>query len=372
MSKSDDLYYMKLALEQAKKGQWKTSPNPCVGAVIVNNDEIVGMGYHRKAGAPHAEVNAINDAGELSKNSTIYVTLEPCNHSGKTPPCTQAIINSGLRRVVIGMSDPNPSVAGGGAKYLSEKGVEVISGILEEECIQINRPFIKYITSGIPWIIMKAGMSLDGKINYQKGSGGQITGKQSKQYVHALRDQCDAILIGVETAIIDNPSLTTRLERKPGSDPHRVILDTSLRLSPEAFLLQQQSDASTYIFCGKDVSKKRVEALCRKSAVVKQVTLNSEGKLDLKEILYVLGQEHITSVLVEGGAKIHGAMLAENLVDEVCLLIAPIFIGNQGCSVIDNFAVLAKENAPKVNNLTFQQLGEDIVVSGLLHSGTVV
>ena len=244
---------MQLAIDLAKKGQWKTSPNPCVGAVIVKNDKIIGRGYHKKAGTPHAEVNAIADAGDLAAEATIYVTLEPCNHTGRTPPCTQAILKAGITRVVVGMADPNPSVEGNGSSFLLSRGLQVETGVLEEECIKLNHPFIKHSTTGLPWVVMKAGMSLDGKITYRKGHGGKITGSEAGLFTHELRNSLDAILVGIGTAIIDNPSLTTRLpDDEHGRDPVRVILDTHLRFPEKMKMLRQKSTAPTWIFCGPD------------------------------------------------------------------------------------------------------------------------
>ncbi|MEN8189225.1 MAG: bifunctional diaminohydroxyphosphoribosylaminopyrimidine deaminase/5-amino-6-(5-phosphoribosylamino)uracil reductase RibD, partial [Thermodesulfobacteriota bacterium] len=204
-----DAHFMRLALKEARKGQWKTSPNPCVGALVIKNGEIIGKGYHKKAGTPHAEIHALNDAGEHAAGSTVYVTLEPCNHAGRTPPCSHALVKSRVKRVVVGMGDPNPLVDGSGNSYLRAHGVDVTEGVLEEQCRAINLPFIKYITTRTPWVMMKAGVSLDGRISYQKGIGGRLTGPESSRYVHRLRHRMDAILVGIGTVEADNPSLTS-------------------------------------------------------------------------------------------------------------------------------------------------------------------
>ena len=266
-----DVNFMRLALKEAKKGLGRTSPNPCVGAVIVQDDSLVGRGYHRKAGTLHAEVNAIADAGHAARGATMYVTLEPCNHTGRTPPCTKAVIDAGISRVVVGMSDPNPGVSGGGCAFLKSRGITVDIGILERECRAINRPFIKHCVTGLPWMVMKAGMSMDGRITRQRGSGGQITGEQSRLFTHRLRDTFDAILIGIETARIDDPSLTTRLPDGKGRDPLRIILDTSLNLDPQAKMLHQGSSAPTWIFCGPEASPEREQNLSRAEVVVHRV-----------------------------------------------------------------------------------------------------
>ncbi|NOQ45301.1 MAG: bifunctional diaminohydroxyphosphoribosylaminopyrimidine deaminase/5-amino-6-(5-phosphoribosylamino)uracil reductase RibD [Desulfobulbaceae bacterium] len=357
---------MRLALDEAKKGVGRTSPNPAVGAVIVQGDEVVGKGYHHKAGEPHAEVNAIADAGKLSKGSTIYVTLEPCNHTGRTPPCTRAVLDAGIERVVIGMCDPNPIACGGG-DFLRSQGVFVSKGILEKECRQLNYPFIKHSTTGLPWILMKAGTSLDGKITWQQGVGGPITGAQSRQAVHLLRNQLDGILIGVGTALIDKPSLTTRLSGREGRDPVRIILDTHLRLSPDARMLQQKSSADTLIFCSHDAACDNAASLEQAGAVICRVGLDKSSRLDLSEVLKKLGTMNIISVLVEGGAAVHGSFLNRNLVDQVCLFIAPVFIGGDGTPLVRGYSAPDNDNAVTLHDVTVEQLGDDVVLKGLVH-----
>jgi len=211
MNSAADQRYMRLAIREAKKGIGRTSPNPAVGAVVVRNDQVVSRGFHARAGEAHAEVNALNRAGELARNATIYVTLEPCNHTGRTPPCTRAILDAGISRVVIGMADPNPHVDGGGARFLADRGLEVVTGVLEAECRAINRPFIKHITTGRPWVTLKAGMSLDGKLATATGHSAWITNEKARRAVHHLRNRYDAIMVGRQTALVDDPSLTARI-----------------------------------------------------------------------------------------------------------------------------------------------------------------
>ncbi len=364
----DDTGYMRLALEEAARGLGRTSPNPCVGAVIVRDNVIVGRGYHRRAGTPHAEVNAIADAGPAARGATIYVTLEPCNHTGRTPPCTRAILEAGIRRVVIGMKDPNPSVVGGGGDFLADRGIEVTCGVLEQECRRLNHPFLKHSVTGLPWVIMKAGMSLDGRITYRRGEGGAITGAAARERVHVLRDRTDAILVGVETALVDDPSLTCRRRDRPGRDPLRVVLDSRLRLAPDARMLRQESEAATWIFCGPSPPVGREEHLVRAGAVVHRVDLRDDGGLDLEQVLAVLGRAGLTSVLVEGGAAVHGSFLRHGLVDEVFLFMAPFFIGSQGVPVIDGYAIEGRETAPRLREMHVERLAGDILVRGLLAS----
>jgi len=365
--KEKDLHYMRLALQLAVKGQGRTSPNPCVGAVIVLGDQVVGQGYHQKAGTPHAEVHALADAGEKAAGSTLYVTLEPCNHTGRTPPCTEAILGAGIARVVVGMLDPNPTVDGGGCNFLTVNGVDVESGVLEDECRAINRSFIKHTTTGLPWVVMKAGMSLDAKISYKQGECGKITGTRSGQLTHQLRNSLDAILIGVETAIIDNPSLTAR-PKKEGNvrDPVRVILDTRLRLPVASSILHQESDSPTWLFCGPDASAINEQKLAATGAVIHRVPVDQSNQLDLRAVLRVLGSLNITSVLVEGGAKIHSSMLQQKLVDEVYLFIAPLFIGQQGAPLLSSFVHTENRTGCRLQQVEVQQLGEDTLIHGIL------
>lgn len=361
-----DHLYMRLALQEAGKGQGRTSPNPCVGAVIVRDDTIVGSGYHRKAGTPHAEVNAIAAAGAAARGATMYVTLEPCNHSGRTPPCTRAVLAAGISRVVVGMLDPNPSVAGGGSLFLASRGIDVETGVLEEQCRALNRGFIKHAATGLPWVVMKAGMSLDGQITFKRDRAGRLTGEQSRLFTHRLRDTLDAILIGVDTALIDDPSLTTRLPDGAGRDPLRVILDTTLRLAPQSAMLRQQSDAATWVFCGADASAEREKQLKRAGAFIRRVGLDERGRLDLEEVLRSLGRADITSVLVEGGATVHGSMLRQGLVDQVYLFIAPFFIGRQGTPLVGDYAINDENGGIRLTDIELQHLGDDVLIQGLV------
>jgi diaminohydroxyphosphoribosylaminopyrimidine deaminase/5-amino-6-(5-phosphoribosylamino)uracil reductase len=361
---NDDRKYMELALSLAKKGLGRTSPNPCVGAVIVRDGVVVGKGYHRRAGTPHAEINAIADAGEACTGATIYVTLEPCNHTGRTPPCSRAVVAAGLKRVVIGMADPNP-LARGGAAFLRDQGLEVELGILENECRRINYPFLKHSVSGLPWVVMKAGMSLDGRISRRRGHGGAITGPESKKLVHELRDRMDAILIGIGTALIDDPSLTTRLP-EGGRDPLRVVLDSQLKLSPGAKMVRQRSAAATWVFCGLQASEERQRQLERAGVVIHRVEADPQGGLKLAQVLQLLGSFDITSVLVEGGAGIHGSFWRASLVDQVLLFTAPYFIGDGGTPLVEGYRVGDQGVPITLAELTTEPVGQDLLVQGLV------
>ena len=357
-----DRHFMRLALDLAKQGKGRTAPNPCVGAVIVKNGEVVGTGWHRKAGTPHAEVHALAAAGAACPGATLYVTLEPCNHTGRTPPCSQAVLAAGITRVVIGMLDPHP-LAAGGVAFLRNQGVTVETGVLEQECQQINYPFIKHATTGLPWVVMKAGLSLDGRISRIRGQGGSITGPESQQKVHALRNELDAILIGIGTALIDNPALTCRLEN--GRDPLRVILDSTLRLPTDAQIVQQKSAAQTWIFCRKDVDPQRQLQLEQAGAIIHKVDLDQTGQLDLQQVLSCLGKANITSLLVEGGSAVHGAFLRARLIDQAYLFFAPYFIGDMGTPLMTG-----NIQESFLQEIVTEKSGNDILLYGLIQENS--
>ncbi len=357
---------MRLALQEALRGEGRTSPNPCVGAVITKDDRVISKGYHKKAGTPHAEINAIRNATESLIGTTMYVTLEPCSHKGRTGPCVEAIVENHITRVVVGMEDPNPLVNGKGIDFLRANGVEVVSEICRDECREINRPFIKHIKSGLPFVVMKAGVSLDGRLNYLKGHSGWITGRETREAVHGIRNRIDAIMVGRGTIDIDDPSLTTRLSGERGRDPVRIILDTNLLTSPDARVYNLQSPAMTWVFCSDTLSKEQMEKkekFSNANVVIKSVACRG-GSLDLREVLKVLGQEGICSVLVEGGARLHGAFLSEKLFDSVNLFIAPVFAGENGVALTGGYSAEDRDMAVKLNNLSYKRYGSDIMVVG--------
>jgi diaminohydroxyphosphoribosylaminopyrimidine deaminase/5-amino-6-(5-phosphoribosylamino)uracil reductase len=356
---------MRLALAEARKGLGRTSPNPAVGAVVVKNGSIVAKGYHHKAGTPHAEVNALRQAGSSAHGADLYVTLEPCNHTGRTPPCTEAILAAGVARVVVGMPDPNPAVIGNGAAYLRTRGVAVVTGVLEKECRRINRPFSKHVMTGLPWVTMKVGMSLDGRIATACGHSRWITNDESRQQVHRLRDRVDAILIGIGTLLADDPALTTRLPTGRGRDPQRIILDTNLRMSPGARILNQPSSAMTRIFCREGLPPERAEMFKGKNGTVTPVPVSGSGLLDLKAVLASLGKLQINSVLVEGGSRVHAAFLQENLVDEIKCFIAPFFIGADGIPAVGPLGLEKVSDARRFTVERTRRFGDDVLVEGL-------
>jgi len=365
---TEDQEYMQQAIDEAVKGLGRTSPNPLVGAVIVRNGSIVGRGHHKKAGDAHAEINALADAGSRSQGATIYVTLEPCNHFGRTAPCTQAIIKSGIRRVVVGMPDPNPTVEGGGNNCLLQQGLDVSSGILEGQCRAINRPFIKWVTKKTPWVIVKAGVSLDGRIAPANNQKLWITNEKSRRHVHHLRDQVDAILVGIGTVLVDNPSLTTRIPGKVTKDPLRVILDTHLRLPPDAKLLRQESTASTIVFTGAHVADDHINAFSSMNVDIERIALGSDGQIDLKMVLDSLAKKQVTSILVEGGCRVHTSFIKNSLADQVMLFYGPLFIGDQGVPLICGCAKGSPVKFPRLKDVTTSQFDNDILIEGLVET----
>jgi len=360
-----DLHFMRLALREARKGLGRTSPNPCVGAVVVKDDSVISRGYHQKAGTPHAEIHALRKAGTQAKGATIYVTLEPCSHTGRTPPCCQAVAAAGIKRVVVGMEDPNPLVRGSGNAYLQQQGIEVVSGVLEADCRELNLPFIKHITSGMPFVVMKAGMSLDGKISYQQGQPGWMTGESSSKKVHGLRNSLDAILVGRTTIAVDNPSLTTRLPGRRGRDPVRVLLDSHLQLSLTSKILHLDSPAPTILFCSHSVDEEKKRVLtAMENVLIRSVDCDEDGGLDLVAVLADLGKMGICSLLVEGGATVHGSFLRKGLVDRVFLFMAPLFAGSRGTPLVSGLPIADRSEALTLRNVHYRRCGNDILVQG--------
>ncbi len=366
-AENEDERYMLLAVAEACKAQGRTSPNPCVGAVVVKDGEIVGTGYHKKAGTPHAEVHALHAAGSKACGATIYVTLEPCCHTGKTPPCSEALVKAGVTRVVIGMLDPNPLVDGRGQKYLQDYGISVTTGVCEDLCKSINKPFVKYITTGMPTVTLKAGVSLDGRLSYQRRAPGKITGRQSQKKVHELRDSHDAILVGRHTVTSDNPSLTTRLEEGEGRDPARIVLDTNLNTPQNSKVYHVQSSAETFVFCGDHCENEKVHAFSAATgATVFPVSCGADGFMDLTAVCKMLAKQGLLTVLVEGGGMVHASFLRAKLVDQVCLFIAPLFAGSAGSPFLDGLEISSQDSAIRLKKPVYTLVGEDILVEGSL------
>lgn len=315
-----------MALRLARRGWGRTSPNPMVGALVVRKGIVVGQGFHQKAGGPHAERMALAAAGDKAKGATLYLNLEPCNHFGRTPPCTHAILEKGIKRVVFGMTDPNPTVKGGGAVFLRSRGIEVVPGVLEEECRRLNEVFIKWITTGLPFVLLKSAISLDGRIATHTGDSKWISNEPSRGLVHRLRNRMDGIVVGIGTVLKDDPQLTVRLTRGKIKDPLRIIIDPHLRISPRARILE--GPQKTLVVSGDRAAISKKQALEEKGVEVLSLP-EKEGHVSLYDLMGLLGRKGITSLLVEGGSEIYSSFLKEKQVDKLILFIAPLLIGGK-------------------------------------------
>ena len=359
--------YMRRAIELAKKGSGHVNPNPLVGAVIVKDGEIIGEGYHECYGQLHAERNAIANARKRGNNiegSTIYVTLEPCCHYGKTPPCTEAIIEEKIARVVVGSDDPNPLVSGKGFKLLREKGIEVIPHFLKEECDAMNHVFFHYISTGTPYVAMKYAMTMDGKIACYTGDSKWVTGETARLHVQETRKRLSGIMVGIGTVLADDPMLNCRIET--GVDPIRLICDSQLRTPLDSQLVRTARDIPTWIFCAH-AQPERVTAL--EEAGVRVVSLpDADGKrVDLRAVMNYLGEQQVDSVLLEGGGTLNGEALRLGLVHKVQAYIAPKLIGGASAhGPVGGPGIAKMADALHLADLTITRLGEDILIEGRL------
>ncbi|MDD2853137.1 MAG: bifunctional diaminohydroxyphosphoribosylaminopyrimidine deaminase/5-amino-6-(5-phosphoribosylamino)uracil reductase RibD [Desulfuromonadaceae bacterium] len=354
-----DAAYMKRALTLAKKGVGKTHPNPAVGCVIVKNGAVIGEGWHRKAGAPHAEVHALNMAGTAAAGADVYVTLEPCSHTGKTPPCAAALIRAGVKRVFAGMHDPNPQVNGKGLRALQQAGIETFCGVLEAECRAINRPFVKFITTGQPYVTYKCAMTLDGKIASVTGDSCWISCEESRRIVHRMRAANNAIMVGVDTVIADNPMLTVRHVK--GQDPLRIIVDSRLRTPIDAAVLA--GDMAHGTIMATTVTSRDIHARYINKGVRLLVCKQKNNRVDLIDLWNRLGASGIHSVLLEGGSHLAGYALQSGLIDECVFFYAPKVLG---CDGMSPFAITGVHDIAHVvpfSNLAVRRVGTDIMVT---------
>ena len=357
-----DVQYMKRALELAIQGSGYTNPNPLVGAVIVKNDRIIGEGFHKHYGSHHAEINAFLNAREDVTGATMYVTLEPCSHYGKTPPCAQAIVDKGIKKVIIGMRDPNPLVSGKGIEILKDSGIEVVTGVLEDEGMKLNEIFLKYITTKLPFVIMKTAMTLDGKIATRINASKWVTGEFSRKYVHELRHRVAGIMVGIGTVLADDPSLTTRFEDGIGNDPIRIIVDSSAKISMEAKVLNLESSAKTIIAVTEKADNIKLKLLEEKGAVI-IVIPSKNGRVDLKLLMKELGERNIDSILLEGGSELNYSSLEEGIIDKVYSFIAPKIIGgNTAKTPVGGYGKAFMEEAFELEDINIHRFGEDIMV----------
>lgn len=363
-----DSQYMQRALELAASGWGWVNPNPLVGAVIVKDGRIIGEGYHRRFGAPHAEREALASCSESPEGATLYVTLEPCCHSGKTPPCTEAIIPSGISKVVMGSHDPNPLVAGGGKAQLLEAGIEVATGCKTDECDRLNRIFFYYIRNKSPYVLLKYAMTADGKVATRTGASRWISGEESRNDTHWLRGRYAAIMAGIGTVMSDDPLLNCRIEG--GHDPLRVICDSSLRISPDSQIAKSAKDIPTLIATcpGATDARSRNENARRQleeQGCEVAVVPEKEGHVDLAFLMELLGQRGIDSVLVEGGPTLHGAALEAGVVNAIRCYIAPMaFGGTAAPSPIGGLGVAAPAEAYRLKNVEYAAHGNDISMEG--------
>ncbi len=360
-----DEFYLARCLQLATKGKGYVSPNPMVGCVIVKDNKIIGEGYHAKYGKEHAEVIAIKNATEDVEGATLYVNLEPCVHYGKTPPCVDLIIESKIKRVVIGTIDPNPLVNGKGVEKLKQAGIEVKVGVLENESKKLNEVFIKYITKKIPFVALKIAQTIDAKIADIDGNSKWITSEQSLRFVHQLRSEYDAVLIGSRTAKLDNPNLTVRLVE--GRNPFRVILDSTLSLPLELNVFSDKFTDKTIVFTsGLSIKNKKEKVEKLNSLGIDVIPVKSRRrKLDLMDVLKKLAEREIASVLVEGGGKIFTEFLKQNLADKVYVFIAPKILGS-GIPSIANIGIKSIRDILTLKDVSIQNFGDDILITGYL------
>ena len=353
---SNDQQFMTRAVELARKGRGRTSPNPMVGCVIVRNGEVVGEGYHAKAGGPHAEVNAIADAGSVElADATVYLNLEPCTHHGKTPPCVDLLITHKPARVVVAMADPNPKVSGGGIDRLRDAGITVEVGLMRKEAERLNEVFLKFITTGRPFVTAKCAMTLDGKIATRTGHSRWVTSLQARQKVHALRNEVDAILVGSRTVMLDDPSLTTRLEGEEGHDPVRIVLDAATYLDSNRRIFHLKSDAPTWIAVS--------EARDYEGADQTLLVPNGGGGVDMRALMEELGKREIASLLIEGGGTTHASAFEAGVVDKVLFFVAPKIVGGrEAMTPVEGNGLETMDEAIALENMNATVVGEDLLI----------
>jgi diaminohydroxyphosphoribosylaminopyrimidine deaminase/5-amino-6-(5-phosphoribosylamino)uracil reductase len=356
-----DRKFMSMALKLARKGGSRTFPNPMVGAVIVKDGKVAGKGYHQFYGGPHAEVYALREAGSRARNAKMYVTLEPCSHYGKTPPCADAIIKAGVQTVYIGMKDPNPLVSGRGINKLIYNSIKTHVGLLEKEIKTQNKDYLKHISTDKKRVLVKAAMTLDGKIATYRGDSKWISGRKSRDFVHKLRARVDGILVGINTVLKDNPALTSHGR---GKNPVRIIIDPGLKIPYSARVLDGK--APTIVFHGSKIVKAKLELLKKKGVILCPMKEKS-GKINFKYIINKLNKMSINSILIEGGGETIGAAFEDGVVNEINLFIAPKIIrGSNAKSPVEGLGIAKIANAIKVKNWKIRRFGPDFMISGVI------
>lgn len=358
---TQDEKFMRAALSEARKGLGKTSPNPLVGCVLVKDGAIVARGHHRGAGLPHAELEALAAFGRNeAKGVVLYVNLEPCCHQGRTGPCTEAILAAGIPQVVVGMVDPNPLVNGKGLARLREAGITVRSGVLEKECRRLNEAFARWVTAGRPHVTLKAAVSLDGRIAASSGEPRWISGEESRAEVHRIRGAVDAVLVGANTILRDDPLLTTRVAKGPSRTARRVVLDARLRIPPAARVLVPVKGAPpTTVYAADDVAEAKERAITASGATVVRVPRSESGGVDLAAALAHLAKEGVTSVLVEGGAAVFTSFLQARAVDRVLVFVAPRLLGDSAVAALG-----ALPTPIALADVGIKRFGDDVMFEG--------
>lgn len=356
-----DRDYMLRAIELAKLGSGFVNPNPAVGAVIVKDGRIIGEGYHHAYGSLHAERDAFSKLTESAEGATIYVTLEPCCHYGKQPPCTEAVIENKIARVVVGSRDPNPKVSGKGCKQLRDNGIEVIEDFMREECDRINPVFFHYIQTGRPYVVMKYAMTLDGKIATYTGESKWITGETAREHVHKIRSMYSCIMAGIGTVLADDPMLNVRLDGNV-HQPVRIIIDSNLRIPLDSNIVKSAGEYRTVVACGSNAAKDKVDALA--ASRVEVISFPDEkGQVDLGKVTEWMSKQNLDSVLIEGGGQIHEAALKAGIVNHVMAYVAPkMFGGKDAKTPVEGMGIESPSQSPRFSYTGMTRLGEDLLL----------
>ncbi len=357
-----DEHWMRRAAALARRAEGCTSPNPIVGAIVVKDGRALGMGFHARAGLPHAEVVALREAGEAARGADLYVTLEPCAHHGRTPPCVDAIIAAGIARVIVGVRDPNPLVNGRGVAALRNAGITVTQGVLEATCLALVAPYAHFQVTRRPYVHLKVAVSADGRIAPPRGSSRWITGKRARWLGHRLRRRADTVLVGVGTVLSDDPALSVRLCPCHGPPPRPVVLDTMARTPPSARLVREARGVAPLVFCGTDAPAERQEALEAAGARCVRVERDEEGRIPVSSVLAWLAGEGVQSVLVEGGSKVFASFLRGGLVDRVTLFVAPVFLGEGGTPAVASLGEVGLDEVPRGRVVAAHRVGADVVI----------
>lgn len=356
---------MRQALRLAQRAKGRTSPNPLVGAVVVKKGRVLGEGYHKAAGLAHAEVVALNKAGRAARGASLYVTLEPCRHFGQTPPCVDKIVSSGIKEVIFAMSDPNPLNNGKGSQLLRRQGIKVISGILEEEAGKVNQVFIKYITKRLPFVTVKVAQSLDGKIATASGDSRWITSLSSRKLAHKLRAQADAVLVGVNTALTDDPLLNCRHCRPLGNkQPKKIIVDSTLRLRPDLRIFSTSPQAEVIVATTRLAPPNKLSCLSKKARII--ITKDKDRKVDLKALFRQLAGEGVAHILIEGGGELIASALKMGLVDRMVVFVSSKIIGGrQAPTAVEGSGIEKIKQAGRLENIKVRRLGAELIIEGM-------